>query len=214
MKIIVAVVVYDRFKNIEEWVRNWKLCEKQDSELVIIHNSKNEQDTIKFQSFCKDNDISYICRKNIGMDIGAFQDVCKDRLEGFSIDWEYLFWATDDSIPMKKNFISLYLEEIKKPNVGLVCMEVSKEVKTHARTTGFIISKETANKLVFPSDPITSKEHCYQFEHRSKDAFYEQIINMGKTVVQATADDKNAYLWDIHTRNKYNRWDEHEKEFQ
>lgn len=213
MKVIVAVVVYDRFKNIEEWVRNWKLCEKQDSELVIIHNSKNEQDTVKFQSFCKDNDISYICRKNIGMDIGAFQDVCKDRLEGFSIDWDYLFWSTDDCIPMKKNFISLYLEEIKKPNAGIVCMEISNEVKRHVRTTGFMISKETASKLVFPADPVTDKEHCYQFEHRNSNAFYEQILKMDKQVIQITPDDKNAYLWDIHTRNKYNRWEEHKLEF-
>lgn len=211
MKIVVAVVVYNRLKNIEEWIRTWKMCNTQDSELVVIHNFANDHDKLVYKELCEANNISYIPRINIGMDIGALQDVCKNRLEGFP-EWDYLLWCTDDVIPMKKDFIPLYLEQMTS-DTGVVCLEVSHEVKTHIRTTGFIISKELFKTIDFLADPIISKEQCYQFEHRNSKAFYEQVINSGKLVKQVVSDPKKSYLWDFHTRVKYNRWDEHEKEF-
>lgn len=213
MRVIVAVIVYDRFKHIEEWCRCWKMCDTQDSELVIIHNSKNEEDKLKYKSLCESNNIVYICRKNIGMDIGALQDVCKGRLEEFPNQWDYLLWCTDDVIPMSKQFISHYIEKIQKPNIGVVCLEVSREVKLHIRTTGFIMSRSIADKIRFPVETVTSKEHCYDFEHRSKNAFYEQIKKMGKHVMQIHPTVKYSYLWDVHIRGYFDRWEEHYKEF-
>jgi len=213
MRIIVAVVVHNRFKNIEEWVRCWNLCEKENTEFIVIHNFKTEEDKQTYEELCKNNNITYIPRKNIGMDIGALQDVCRGRLEGFPNQWDYLLWCTDDVIPMSKKFISYYMREIQRPNVGVVCLEVSKEVKLHIRTTGFIMSQETASRISFPVETITTKDHCYEFEHRSRNAFYEQIKRQGKTVKQAHSNFKHDVLWDIHIRHALDRWEEHYKEF-
>ena len=46
-KIIIAVVVYDRFDNVVEWIRCFKMCLSL-GELIIIHNYKNEEDKIKY----------------------------------------------------------------------------------------------------------------------------------------------------------------------
>jgi len=213
MKIIVAVIVYDRFKNIEEWIRCWKLCNTENSELIIIHNFKNETETEKYEELCKNSTIRYVSRRNIGMDIGALQDVCRGRLEGFPNEWDYLLWCTDDVIPMSKDFISPYIQEIQKPDVGAVCLEISREIKLHIRTTGFMVSQLTASKITFPADIVENKNHCYEFEHRSHNAFYEQIRQMGKHAVQITPKIKTSYLWDTHVRAHLDRWEEHYKEF-
>lgn len=213
MKIIVAVIIYDRIKNLEEWIRTWKVCEKENSELIIIHNYKNYEDKQVYQIFCEDNNIKYIPRPNIGMDIGALQDVFRGRLKGFPNEWDYLLWATDDILPMSKKFISMYMEEMRKINKGVVCLELSQESKLHIRTTGFIIDQLTASKITFPVDLILTKEQCWQFEHRNKNSFLEQINGVGEKVVQVHPYLSQSYLWDTHTRHNLNRWDEHYKEF-
>jgi hypothetical protein len=213
MIIKVAIIVYDRLHNIEEWIRCYKQADTKDAELVIIHNYKDETDKIKLRELCKKNDVKYVSRTNTGFDIGAFQDVCKERLPGFPNDWDYLFWATDDTIPMYKKFIPRFLEAIQKPNVGVACLEISLQIKKHIRTSGFMLSKETSKKLEFPVDPIITKAHCYQFEHRSTTAFYEQIINMGKQVVQVSPTLMVSHLWDTNSRRKLNRWPAHYREF-
>lgn len=210
MKIVVAVIVYDRFKNIEEWVRCWKLCNTENAELVIIHNFKNNEDKLKYKEFCNLNNIAYICRNNIGMDIGALQDVCRERLEGFPKEWDYLLWVTDDTIPMSKDFISHYLR--KKPDIGIVALELSNEHKLHIRTTGFMLRNEIMKLIQFPVDPILTKDHCYHFEHRGHDAFYEQMIQLGQ-VVKVNPSLKDSCLWDTDCRARLNRWEEHYKEF-
>jgi hypothetical protein len=213
MKIIVAVIVYDRLENIERWIKCWKLCNKEGSDLIIIHNYKNQSEKEIYRDICKTANVGYVPRKNIGMDIGAFQDVCRGRLEGFPNEWDYLLWCTDDVIPMSKKFVSFYLQAIKKSGVGVACLEISREVKTHIRTTGFIIDQLTASKIVFPIDPITTKQHCYEFEHRGKNAFYEQVRGLGKITLQIHPDLKKSYLWDSHVRAHYKRWNEHYNEF-
>ena len=55
---------------------------------------------------------------------------------------------------MSKDFVKPYLEHLNNGNIP--CYEISKEVKTHIRTTGFGINKEVSKKLTFPNDPITS----------------------------------------------------------
>jgi hypothetical protein len=214
MKIVVAVVVYDRLVNIEHWIRAWKLCKKQDCSLYVIHNYRTTPDIPKYQSTCEMGGVGYISRSNVGMDIGAFQDVCRERLEGFPNDWDYLFWATDDILPMNKRFLSSFINLLrKKPNVGASCLEISHEVKTHIRTSGFMISKDIANKLTFAKDRLETKDDCYDFEHRGANAFYEQLRKMGKTAMQVEPDLKKAPLWDSHIRAHLRRYNEHFREF-
>ncbi len=212
MKTIVAVIIHDRFKNLKEWIRCWKQCNTVNSELVIIHNFQTEKTRREYKEYCDDNAITYISRGNVGMDIGAFQDVCKGRLEGFPIEWDFLLWCTDDVLPMHKDFIATYAGKMRE-DIGVIAMELSKEVKLHIRTTGFMIKREIAEKLEFPAEPITTKTHCFEFEHLSKNAFYEQIRRMNKEVIQVIDDTKKAPLWDTHIRANYRRQGEHDQEF-
>lgn len=169
-KVVVAVVVYNRYDNIDRWLRAWEQCNMLGAELVIIQNREHAQ-AIEYQSdtFFATNKIHLIHRPNIGYDIGAFQDVCKNRLFGFP-DYDYLLWCTDDTIPMNKDFIDPFLQVIQQPRVGIACMQISTEYTRHVRTTGFMISKAVTGKLRFPADPVITKQHCQYFEHRGKRA--------------------------------------------
>lgn len=164
-KVVVAVVIYDRWENIGKWVNCWNVCNTGNSELVFINNNENAE--YLFDAFESNKKITVIHRKNIGYDIGTFQDVCKNRLHGFP-DYDYLLWCTDDTIPMDKDFIQPFIDMIQRPRVGISCMQISLEYTRHVRTTGFCIAKSTAQKLRFPSDPITTREQCWHFEHRGK----------------------------------------------
>lgn len=210
-KTVVAVVVYDRFDNMVEWIRCWNLSETQGAQLVIIHNFENEEAKQSYSEFCLAAGIQYIARENKGFDIGAFQDVCRNRLEGFP-EYEYLIWCTDDTLPMRKDFISQFIDRFGS-DVGSVCMEISSQVKLHIRTTGFSIKKETAERIKFPRDPIISKEDCYQFEHRSNNILLHQINAMGLRSTQI-CDIPNSPLWDSGNKRTVSRKEEHYLMFQ
>jgi hypothetical protein len=205
---VVAVVVYDRFQNILEWVRCWNLCETQGSELVIIHNYANEADKESYKVFCQGAGVTYVPRENVGYDVGAFADVCRNRLPGFP-DYEFLLWVCDDALPMRKDFIKQYLDCFKHFKVGVAALEISKAVRTHIRTTGFAIRKEVAEKLQFPADPITTKEQCYFFEHRGgPHIFLDQVIRLGYKAVQVSPV-QTACFWDSGFKKYRNREKEH-----
>src|SRR5678809_1279931 len=136
MKIIVAVIVFNRIQNIQRWISCWKQCNTQNAELVIIHNYYNdEKEKEKFKSLCDQNNIRYVPRNGQGFDIGCFQDVVKERLSGFPNDWDYLLWCTDDVYPMTKDFITPFIEKYTE-RVGITCMKISRSVRDHVRTTG------------------------------------------------------------------------------
>lgn len=212
MRIIVAICVYNRFKNIERWVACWRQCNTENAELVIIHNYYGDTlEKKKYQSYCDANGIKYIPRNGQGFDIGAFQDVCKGRLKGFP-DYDYMLWCTDDVLPMSKNFIQPFIEKFKK-GVGVTCMQISGSVSQHVRTTGFCIKKAIAGKLIFPHETITTKEQCYFWEHRgARLTFTNQIRYMGLSCVAVATNEKSP-LWDMGYWKRLDRMNEHEKVF-
>lgn len=210
MKVVVALLVYNRFENLKHWLECWKLCDKENTEFRVIHNYDNESEQNKFRNLCIENNIHYIPRKNRGMDIGAFQDVCRNRLPLFTYDFDYLFWIVDDTFPMRKDFVRYFADKLKQSNVGVVCNEKSYEYKPHVRTGAFILRKETLSKLIFPFDPILSKEHCYQFEHKHRKAFLEQIQSMQLMVLQPDPVNVSAF-WDKGHRG--DRLQEHNQVF-
>ena len=63
------------------------------------------------------------------------------------------------------------------------------------RTTGFSITHAIARQLVFPNDPIRSREDCYQFEHKGFN-LYEQLVKLGCEPRMLTPDVQSALLWD------------------
>jgi hypothetical protein len=213
MKIIVGVIVYNRLENLKRWLECWKKCD-QIAELVIIHNDNGEGE--KFKALCVEAGVKYIRRQNIGFDIGAFQDVCRERLKDFTNDWKYLLWCTDDALPMQKDFVKPFIEKLQNPRNGLSCMQISKSTPGniwHVRTTGFCISKETSLKLTFPADPIRTKQECYVWEHRGgKKTLSEQIRARGLDCVQVAPNDKSP-LFDTGYWKRLNREDEHAEVF-
>lgn len=209
IKTLIVIIVWNRFENLKLWINCWNQCIKTGAELVVIHNLESDND--RYSQLCKDNGIRYIPRENKGFDIGAFQDVCKERLPGFPNMWSNLIWITDDCIPMQKDFVQQYLNKLKGNN--LPCYEISTEVKRHVRTTGFLITKEIVNKLVFPVDPIKNREDCYQFEHKSKTALFEQVVSMGKTPVMVVPDLKLSPLWDSGIRANLKLMKKHKEVF-
>lgn len=210
MKNVVTVVVFNRFNNLKRWVHCWQQCEQKGAELRIIHNYASLEDLETYKQYCIDNNIVYVSRKNVGMDIGAFQDVCKERLAGFDNNWSNLLWVTDDTIPMSKDFVNTYLRNMTEENVGVACMEISNEVRRHVRTTGFCIKKEITKKLQFLVDPITTKEHCYQFEHRHPTLnLLTQVAKLGYKSVQINPL-QTSVLWDTGNRAHFKRMKEHE----
>lgn len=209
VKTIVAVIVWNRFENLRLWINCWNQCDKANAELVVVHNLESDND--KYSQLCKNSGVTYVPRENRGFDMGAFQDVCKERLNGFPNNWDNLIWVTDDCIPMSKDFVNQFLDKLSNGNIP--CYELSNEVKTHIRTTGFLVTKDVSKKLSFPADPIEHREHCYEFEHKSKTAFYEQIVAMGKKPIMVNDDLRQSPLWDSGVRGYLNLMRKHEGVF-
>jgi hypothetical protein len=215
---VVGVIAYDRLHNITEWLRCWKQTRDYipHTELVIVHNFKNPTQQKEVRRMCAMEGVTCISRKNVGMDIGAFQDICRGRLKGFP-DFERLLWCTDDVWPMRKTFINEMFSPFDEPdqygNVpAVVGLEMSLTIKQHIRTTCFAIRKEIVQVLRFPCDPVITKDDCYAFEHKSEHALYEQGQMMGGCVWHSQL--PRAPLWDTGHRMGFNRIEEHFKHFQ
>lgn len=180
-----VIVVYDRLHNLNNWFKILGQCDKPKN-IVVIHNYN--EPVKEYQELCEANNAIYFHRNNVGFDIGAFQDVCRDRLKGFP-EWDQLLWVTDDTFPMQSDFLKFFALQ---PGEGIRCMEVSPYVRPHVRTTGFSISHDTATKLKFPADPIVTKQHCYLFEHRGfKTILLDQVRSYGLTVKMVATREKS-----------------------
>ena len=179
------------------WLHCWKQCDQTQADLVVIHNQ--EIDNARYEQLCLEHGVRYVSRENRGFDIGAFQDVCRERLVGFPRDWVNLLWITDDCFPMQKDFVVKYLDCLVMGRMP--CYEISDQVKRHVRTTGFLVTKAVAMKLVFHRDPVVTKDDCYDFEHRRFN-MYEQMVGMGITP-QMVASGIDSPLWDSgHNHNQ------------
>jgi hypothetical protein len=211
VKVAVSVVIFNRLKNLKRWLEIWDKLDLKDAELRIIHNVHNNNITERFQDVIGDRtSVKYIPRQNLGFDIGAFQDVCRNRLRGFDYDFKNLLWFTDDTMPIRRDFLDAYLEPFSDPSVGMTCYEISPQVKKHARTTGFCLPIETLPKIQFEQNLIKTKDDCYNFEHRSERSLYNQILNLGLEVKQI-APIKSSPIFD--TESGGMQWTDRTKEF-
>lgn len=211
MRIIVSVIVYNRFENLQRWLDCWKQCDQTNAELIVIHTGDEVE---RYKEAC--GDVKYIHRQNIGFDVGSFQDVCNERLKGFPNDWDYIIWCTDDVLPMSKDFVKPFIDKLQEPNVGLSCMQISRSKPGgvwHVRTTNFCISKQMSKRIKFPVDPVKTKQDCYLFEHRGgKNILSQQIQEMGLDCVQV-APIVSSPLWDTGFWKRPDRQKEHDKIF-
>ena len=189
----VVILVFNRMKNLGYWLAIMGQVPRENVTFTVIHNCE-----ISFPEVRKRVEAAgakYIPRQNVGMDIGAFQDVCRKRLPGFDYGYDFLLWFTDDCFAMKPSFVADFLAPFKDPLCGLTCLEISTQIKTHVRTTGFMLRKALAEKLKFPVDPVRTKEECYRFEHRGPHTLREQVLGAGLKAVQISAL-RESSAWD------------------
>lgn len=202
----VAIIVYNRIENLRTWLICWNMCNKENTDFVVVHNYDKASDQPEYKSLCEKHNVRYVPRPNRGFDIGALKDfipTCKS---------DKLIWITDDTIPMKKGFVRQFTEKLNG-NIGIACMEISSiRSPLHVRTTGFCIIMDLARKLVFP-DKINTKQDCYHFEHRGgKMTMMQQVISMGYRCIQICPISVSP-LWDTGNRAHLNRHNEHRIEF-
>lgn len=193
MKTIIAVIVHNRFYNIRDWITIWKAAQPREAELVIIHNYDGQD---KIGLYCGQMGIRYIKRETGGFDIGAFQDVARERLAGFPNDWQYLLWCTDDTMPITLDFLTPFLHPLEQGRTELTCMQVSDEITRHVRTTGFCITKDFSQLLSFPCDPITTRRQCKDFEHSGQATLYQQCLTYHVNPEQTPANIQHSTLYD------------------
>ena len=207
MRIIIVICIYDRLPNLHRWIHAWGKSEQLGAQLIIIHN----QDEIKpnpFQDLCRKHGVTYIPRLNVGFETGIIQDVFLNKL-GIR-KWDYMLFVTDDTIPVRKDFLVQYVNEAKKPDIGAVCMEISGVWTPHIRTTGFMVSRKVATDIHWIHVPIENKEQCYFFEHAGfQDTMMSQILLMDKRVIQLSSI-RESPLWDTHHHADHNRFHEYD----
>lgn len=213
MKTTVVVSLYDRYENLKKWVHAWNLCDTTDAKLFIVNNVDEGTDTLEWENYCSEKGVSFIKRENVGFETGILQDVCYGRMLEEQ-EWDYLIFATDDTIPMKKDFIQRFTTPlVHYKNKAVTFIEMSGVYTPHIRTTGICVHKNTAKKLVFPSLQVSDKQECYDFEHQGGEwTFLAQILFMGYIPVQLGFT-RGGCMWDTDHRANFKREKEWESEF-
>lgn len=205
MKLVVTIIIFNRTENLRLWLKCWPLCNQHGAELRIIHTGEDRE---LYKQLCDEAGAIYIPRENRGVDVGATQDVFRERLEGFNNDWDLLLWITDDVIPMSRDFITPFLNTMK-PSVGLAAMQISDAHAPHVRTVAYMIGKATSLRVQFPADPMLDKEQGLQWEHRGgKETLTQQVMRMGLRCIQITPNETSP-LWDTGYGKRIERMAEH-----
>jgi hypothetical protein len=228
MKVITAVIVYDRKETIAKWLRAWNNAYHYGSELWVIHNHQGDHPPEdQKENILQYHPDVYVTRQNTGRDIGALQDTILGRLST-NTDWDVLCWFTDDFLPMQKDFLHPFIHKMQEdPQVGLVaaCYEPQNESNKHGhvRTVGFSIRREVAQRLKWPADRIIASHECYEFEHGDNN-MTAQVEQMGYKVVMAGGNvyplpgydhwpNRSHFMWDCSLLAHYNLWEKYEEQF-
>jgi hypothetical protein len=210
MKVLAGMIVYDRKDNVDLWMRAWHNADKMDAKLIVVHNydgeSPPEEMRKTIESWGPD---FYYPRKNSGQDIGAFRDVLRHT----DLPWDVLFWATDDNVPVRKDFLKAFVKPFEEDaTLGLLGNHWVKgsfykgyrlPIPDHVRTCCFAIRREAAMELLFPAR-LANKWDCYTFEWADVGMnMTAQVERMGYSVRPICGDrakewvECNEYVWDI-----------------
>jgi len=207
----VFVVVYNRINNLEIWLGCWAVCISFDVTFTIIHNYDGDYPDIRFENLCNKYSVNYIPRKNIGMDLGAFQDVCLGRIKSCEDSSDVIFWLTDDAIPMRKDFIVHFIHNVLMHDVGICCSQLSTEWKFHARSNCLCIKTSLARKLYFSKDHLQTRQDCYELEHQGN-TITDQCIANGLKATQISTGISD-FIWDTGHFGYLNLWSRHQEVF-
>lgn len=213
MSTLVAVCVYNRIKNIRRWADAWGNTAKQQGDKLCVirnHDSHTAEQHDQWQSLAPRIDY-YRERHNQGYDTGAWQDLLLGRLD-VPLESEFLLLATDDTIPMRQDYLAVMQKTLADPKVGVVGAELSALIRYHLRTNFFMMRMADAKQLKFPGDPVPGKAECYGFEHASDESMTNQFLGRGLQVVQVDPKSHGTYCWDLGHHGGH-RWDDFWKFF-
>lgn len=221
---LACVVTHNRKNFIDKWLRAWNNADKYGIKIAVLHSC--DEGVIKEDeknNILQHNPDFYIPFKNNELrDLQALMNVVQGK---YSLpDFDYLFWFTDDMIPMRRNFINPFLDKIQKPNVGLVtqCYEPKSPsgIEGHIRTVAYAITKDVAKNLEFPQvGPLCERGHYFEYgnEQVFKGHILKQVLDMGKKFELCHSEIGDNYqhwtsfldwMWDCHLLG---HWSEYEK---
>ena len=181
---LVCVVTYDRKELISKWLRAWHNADKCGAKIAVLHAFDGESPPVdEMANILAGKPDYYIPFKNTDLrDMQALLLVVRDMAH--LPQWKYLFWFTDDCMPMRRDFLRPFDDKIRIPNVGLVaqCYEPRPKeyqgdaILPHIRTIGYALRREAADKLTFPTVGF-EKERPYLFEHGRRGFYEDHILN-------------------------------------
>ncbi len=194
---LVCVVTYNRKELVSKWLRAWHNADKCGAKIAVLHAIDGEHPPKEE----RDNILAgrpdyYIPFRNTSLrDMQALLLVIGNMAK--LPNWKYLFWFTDDLMPMRRDFLKPIDSKIRLPNVGLVaqCFEprpkdyLGDAVLPHIRTVGYALRREAADELVFPTVG-SDRERPYLFEHGRRGFYEDHILNQ---VLKAGFDFKIAH---------------------
>jgi hypothetical protein len=221
---LVCVVTYNRKECIAKWLRAWNNADKYGAKIAVLHSCDNESPKEdEKENILKYNPDFYIPFKNTEWrDMQALVHLSKEE---FGLpEFEYLFWFTDDMLPMRKEFFKPFAEKITKPHVGIVaqCYEPkSITAGPHIRTVAYALKREVFQKLIFPNSQ-NKKEDPLLFEHGKRGVFENHIMNQvlemgfGLELCHSSPESENYqhwtsfldWMWDCHLLS---HWKEYEQ---
>jgi hypothetical protein len=221
---LVCVVTYNRKDCVGRWLRAWNNANKFGAKIAVLHAHDGEQpDAEEKENILSHSPDFYVPFKNTELkDLQALMLVIRKQVH--IPDWDYLFWFTDDMLPMRKSFLEPFVKKIKKPNAGLVaqCYEPRSisGAGAHVRTVAYAITSEVAERLEFPEDGPPS-QRPYYFEFGKKDVYekhlLKQVTDMGKGFELCHSEVGEDYahwtsfldwMWDCHLLG---HWREYER---
>lgn len=215
---LVGVVVHDRARNAARWLRAWHRSEHGTAQIFIVHN-QSEFDPVTASAVARGTPDYYLPRSNDGFDVGAFQDVVRGRYDDVLPGWRHLLWCTDDFLPLRPDFLRQFLLRALDAGVGLVAGRYGYwpghfsglESERHCRTVGFLIGRDVAMHLRFPAERVSTRQHCYEFEHRHGHLM-SQVLKLGFRV-EAIDDDEAKVMWDSHHEGHLDQWEVFDRNF-
>lgn len=217
-KVIACVVVYTRQRTIDAWLRAWSWADTGGARLAVIHNFDGDgPPEDQRNNILKHRPEFYVPRRNHGQDIGAFQEVITPGFAQAPSDWEWLFWSADDTLPMRRDFLRIFLDKFTAPDIGLVGYHAdNKAGETFIRTNCFCIKRQAAEGLRFPdfqsaADPSSVKRLCLSFEYGEYN-LHQQVCRLGfRASAIAHWREEYGIVWDSGHLRDLDLWQEFER---
>ena len=226
---LAVVVTYNRKEFVSKWLKAWNNAEHYGVKLAVIHTfegDKPKQD--EMENILQYKPTYYIpVHNSILRDFGPLVMVLRNLTE--LPNWEYLFWFTDDMLPMRRTFLHPFVEKIISPDVGLVaqCYEPKNTSGGggHIRTIAYATKREVTEKLKLPDPKIHGGNCGFAFEWHEGTHILEQVTNLGYRfeLAHGGLPDSLGYqhwtsfldwMWDCHLLGSWSEyWDIYEEQF-